>query len=350
MNIQQDISLKNLTTMQLGGVARQVVEVKTRADVAEAVRYAREHNLQWYVLGGGSNTLAHDEGFDGLVILNRISGFEIVDDVDEAADVVNIVVGAGETWDDFVRRAVEMGLSGVECLSAIPGTVGAAPVQNIGAYGQEVASTIVSVNAYDARDNEFTTIDNIECEFAYRHSIFRGRWAGRYIITSVKFKLSRRELQPPFYAAIQRYLDEHDIGEHSPQTLRDVVMKIRFDKLPDPQKRPNTGSFFKNAIIPAGKLDELQRVYPDMPHYNMPHDMYKIPTGWLIDKCGLKGSLHHGMRVHDKNALVLINESARSYNDLAQARQEIITAVNQKFGIVIEQEPLEISNKSFEKA
>ena len=157
---------------------------------------------------------------------------------------MTIVAGAGEVWDDFVQRTVEMNLSGVECLSAIPGTVGAAPVQNIGAYGQEAASTIVSVNAYDTRDNQFVTISNAECDFAYRHSIFRGRWAGRYIITSVTFNLSRYQSQPPFYAAIQRYLDEHDIHDYSPQTLREVVMKIRFDKLPDPKARPNTGSFF----------------------------------------------------------------------------------------------------------
>ena len=158
MNIQQDISLKKLTTMQLGGVARQVVEARTRADIAEAVRYAHEHNLDIYVLGGGSNTLAHDEGFDGLIILNRIPGFEVVDETD---DLVTIVAGAGEVWDDFVRRTVEMNLSGVECLSAIPGTVGAAPVQNIGAYGQEAASTIVS---FFRLPGSFNDLDQIVCK------------------------------------------------------------------------------------------------------------------------------------------------------------------------------------------
>lgn len=340
MNIQHDVSLKKLTTMQLGGTAKNVVEVRSRADVAEAVRYANENSMKWYALGGGSNTLAHDGEYDGLIILNKIPGFEILED--QSGDDVVISVGAGEIWDDFVRRTVDMGLSGVECLSAIPGTVGAAPVQNIGAYGQEAASTVVSVNAYDTKENIFTTIENKDCHFSYRYSIFRGSEAERYIITSVTFSLTHDVLQPPFYAGIQRYLDAHNIHDYSPQTLRNVVMKIRFDKLPDPKKLPNTGSFFKNAVVPLDVANRIIAEFPDAPHYDMPDDMVKIPTGWLIEQTGLRGTTRHGMHIHDKNALVLINESAASYGDLAKARQEIIDAVKKKFAITIDQEPLEI--------
>ena len=342
MDIQHNISLAKLTTMQLGGAARQLIAVHSRAEVAEAIRYAHEHDLAWYVLGGGSNTLAHDEGFDGIVILNQIKGFEVLNE-DEFG--VTIAVGAGENWDEFVRQTVQRDLSGVECLSAIPGTVGAAPVQNIGAYGQEVATTIVSVNAYDTRENAFVTLTNAECEFAYRHSIFRGREAGRYIITSVIFRLNHQPTQPPFYAAIQRYIDEHNIDEYTPQVLRNIVTRIRADKLPDPAQHPHPGSFFKNAIISAAQLDKLLQSHPNAPHYDMLDGTYKVPTGWLIEQSGLKGSLRHGIRIHDKNALVLINESASSYSDLAAARQEIIDAVGRTFGIVIHQEPLEIPSK-----
>ena len=339
MEIHTNIPLKNYTTMHLGGNARFMIDAHTVDEVKAVCERAKSQGLKLFILGGGSNTIVPDEGFDGLVIRNRIMGFEVTSDT--PSEVV-IRVGAGESWDTTVQRCVEMHLGGIECLSGIPGTAGAAPVQNIGAYGQEVAETITSVEAYDITEDRMVSLSNEDCHFSYRHSIFRGESQGRYIITAVTFRLYRAMPQPPFYNAIQDYLDTHSITLYTPQVLRDTVLAIRTDKLPDPVARPNAGSFFKNAIVEDWQLRDLQRDYPDIPSYDMSDGKFKIPSGWLIEQAGFKGELLHGMRVHDKNALVLINESATSYADLASARDEIIGKVRDTFRIIIEQEPLEM--------
>lgn len=339
MDIHTDIPLKNYVTMRLGGNARFMTDIHSSAEIAQIVQKAAAQNLRMYVLGGGSNTVVRDEGFDGLVLRNRIPGFEVV--ADTASDTT-IKIGAGEDWDSVVKRTVDMNLIGIECLSAIPGTAGAAPVQNIGAYGQEVAETLVSLEAYDIQDGQHVTLTNEQCGFSYRHSIFRGEFAGRYIITSITLRLYKAAPQPPFYKAVQDYLDTNNVTLYTAKALRDAVMAIRKEKLPDPKERPNNGSFFKNAIVEGWQLSDLRADYPDIPTYDMPDGRFKVPTGWLIEQAGLKGQLLHGMRVHDKNALVLINESAASYADLAAARDEIIGSVRDKFRIIIEQEPLEM--------
>ena len=339
MDIHTDIPLKNYVTMRLGGNARFMTDIHSSAEVAQIVQKAAAQNLHMYVLGGGSNTVVRDEGFDGLVLRNRIPGFEVV--ADTASDTT-IKIGAGEDWDSVVKRTVDMNLIGIECLSAIPGTAGAAPVQNIGAYGQEVAETLISLEAYDIQDGQHVTLTNEQCGFSYRHSIFRGESAGRYIITTITLRLYKAAPQPPFYRAVQDYLDTNNVTLYTAKALRDAVMAIRKDKLPDPKERPNNGSFFKNAIVEDWQLSDLRAKYPDVPSYDMPDGRFKVPTGWLIEQTGLKGQLLHGMRVHDKNALVLINESAASYADLAAARDEIIGAVRDMFRIIIEQEPLEM--------
>ena len=339
MDIHTDIPLKNYVTMRLGGNARFMTDIHSSAEVAQIVQKAVAQNLRMYVLGGGSNTVVRDEGFDGLVLRNRIPGFEVV--ADTASDTT-IKIGAGENWDSVVKRTVDMNLIGIECLPAIPGTAGAAPVQNIGAYGQEVAETLISLEAYDIQDGQHVTLTNEQCGFSYRHSIFRGESAGRYIITSITLRLYKAAPQPPFYRAVQDYLDTNNVTLYTAKALRDAVMAIRKDKLPDPKERPNNGSFFKNAIVEDWQLSDLRAEYPDVPTYDMPDGRFKVPTGWLIEQTGLKGQLLHGIRVHDKNALVLINESAASYADLAAARDEIIGAVRDMFRIIIEQEPLEM--------
>ncbi len=339
MDIHTNIPLKNYVTMRIGGNARFMADIHSAGEISEIVARANQQNLPIYILGGGSNTIVHDEGFDGLVLRNRIPGFEAV--ADTASDAT-LKIGAGEDWDSVVARTVDMNLIGIECLSAIPGTAGAAPVQNIGAYGQEVAETLVSLEAYDRQAGQIVTLTNEQCGFSYRHSIFRGEYAGRYIITSITLRLFKAAPQPPFYKAVQDYLDANTITIYTPKVLREAVSAIRKDKLPDPKERPNNGSFFKNAIVEGWQLNDLRAEYPDMPTYDMPDGRFKVPTGWLIEQAGLKGQLLHGMRVHDKNALVLINESATGYKDLAAARDEIIGAVRDKFRIVIEQEPLEM--------
>jgi UDP-N-acetylmuramate dehydrogenase len=339
MDIHTNIPLKNYTTMKLGGNARFMTEVHTRDEVAEICKNAKSQGLSIFVLGGGSNIIVPDDGFNGIVIRNRIPGFEIVHD---EAGQSTICIGAGENWDETVKRTVAMNLSGIEALSAIPGTTGAAPVQNIGAYGQEIADVLISLEAYDITNDAFVVLEALDCGFSYRHSIFRGDAAGRYVITSLTLRLYKSAPQPPFYEAVQDYFDSNNITLYTPQAVRDAVIQIRTEKLPDPKLLPNAGSFFKNAIIEDWQLTDLQKQYPDMPFYDMSDGHYKIPTGWLIEQTGLKGKTLHGMKVHDKNALVLINESAKSYADLASARTEIMGAVRDQFRITIEQEPLEI--------
>lgn len=339
MDIHTNIPLKNYTTMRLGGNARFMTDAHTPQDIADICKNAKTQNLPLFILGGGSNVIAHDEGFDGIVVRMRISGFEIIA---ESSSDTTIKIGAGEIWDDVVKRTVGKNLTGIEAMSAIPGTAGAAPVQNVGAYGQEIADTLISLEAYDTDTEQFVTLQSADCGFSYRNSIFRSTQSGRYIITSITIRLFKTAPQPPFYAAVETYLAEHNITLFTPQVIRDAVIAIRADKLPDPKVTPNTGSFFKNAIIDDWQLDELRTTYPDIPSYDMSDGHFKIPTGWLIEHAGLKGKTLHGMRVHDKNALVLINESAASYQNLADAREEIIGTVRDTFRIMIEQEPLEI--------
>lgn len=339
MDVHTNIPLKNYTTMRLGGPARFMTDVHTPEEVAEVCRNARGQNLSIFVLGGGSNVIARDEGFSGIIIHNKIPGFEILSD---DASHTTIKIGAGENWDSVVKRTVDMNLSGVEAMSAIPGTAGAAPVQNVGAYGQEIADTLQSLEAYDIENDQFVTLEAVDCGFSYRNSIFRSSAAGRYVILNITLQLYKSSPKPPFYAALQKYFEEHGITIYTPQIVRDAVIAIRKDKLPDPSVVANTGSFFKNALVEKWQYDDLKKTYPDMPSYDMPDGRYKIPTGWLIEQAGLKGQILHGMRVHDKNCLVLINESANNYQDLAAAREEIKGAVRDKFRITIEQEPLEL--------
>jgi len=340
MEVHTNIPLKNHTTMKLGGPARFMVEVRTVDEVIAVHRNARSKNLPIFILGGGSNVIASDAGFNGIVIRIRIPGFEVIAD---DLNTTTIKIGAGENWDNVVKQTVDLNLSGIEAMSMIPGTSGAAPVQNVGAYGQEIADTLVSLEAYDSQTDAMVVLENSACGFAYRDSIFRGDQKGRYVITSITLKLSKTAPSPPFYDALQNYFDTHNITFFTQQTVREAVIAIRTEKLPDPIVRPNTGSFFKNAIIETWQLTELQKTYPDMKVFDMGNGTSKIPTGWLIEQAGLKGQLLHGMRVHDKNALVLINESATGYADLALARDEIIGAVRDKFRIQIQQEPLELS-------
>jgi UDP-N-acetylmuramate dehydrogenase len=339
MDIHTNIPLKNYTTMRLGGNARFMTDVRSVEDVATICQNAAAQQLPIFILGGGSNVIVRDEGFNGIIVRNRIPGFEIIADTPSET---TLKIGAGENWDEVVKRTVDMNLTGIEAMSAIPGTAGAAPVQNVGAYGQEIADTLLSLDAYDTQTQQLVTLQANDCGFSYRHSIFRGDQAGRYIITSITIKLYKAAPQPPFYAAVQSYFDAHGVTLYTAQAIRDAVIAIRADKLPDPAVTPNTGSFFKNAIIEDWQLDELRKTYPDIPTYDMPDGRFKVPTGWLIEQTGLKGQLLHGMRVHDKNALVLINESATSYDDLAEAREEIIGKVRDTFRILIEQEPLEL--------
>lgn len=339
MKITENVAISSLTTMRLGGDARFLVDIFSETEIQEAFEFVREQGLPYWLLGAGANTIGHDDGFDGVLIRNCIKGI--------SQDGDTFTAYGGEIWDDFVKYTAERGYTGIEAMSAIPGTVGAAPVQNIGAYGQEVSQTIESVKAYDIQDQKVVTFSRDEMNFSYRKSIFNsGDTAGKYLIISATFVLKKGDTPQPFYRSLQNYIDENNITDFSPASIRECVMAIRAAKLPDPKEEASAGSFFKNVYLSDSEADIAESrdipVYrkslPDGTHEN------KVSSGWLIENAGLKGQTFHGFRVSEKAALILINDSATSYADLEAARQEIADAVRAKFGIDIAQEPVEIGH------
>jgi len=335
MQIKTNVPLKDYSTMRLGGIADALTTVTTKEELAEAIQWANERSKPYLMLGGGSNII-FSNGYKGLVIINALHELATLSEDDES---VVMRIGAGENWDDIVARTVAQGLSGIEKLSAIPGTAGATPVQNVGAYGAEIADVLTELEAYDTRTKQFATLTNKDCRFSYRNSIFKSTTDRHYVITSITVRLSKRYPEPPFYDALQAYLDRHHVTEYSPAALRGAVVAIRAQNLPDPQIIANTGSFFKNPIVTPGKLTELQQTRPDMPFYEMKDGSIKLLAGWLIDQTGLKGYRSHGMKIYENNALVFVNESANGYADLAAFRQEIVDKVHAAFGVTLEQEP-----------
>lgn len=324
--------------MGLGGVAAYLTDVHSREEVAEAVSWAKSHELPIIIIGGGSNIVWRDEGFPGLVLVNKIKQFEIR----ETADGADVLIGAGEDWDNIVERCVDAGLTGIEALSLIPGTAGATPVQNVGAYGQEISDTLVSVEAFDTQLNDFVSIANADCGFGYRTSRFKTVDRGRFYITSLHLKLRKGSPKPPFYAAVQTYFDEHDIKDFTPSALREAVVAIRTKKLPDPAVVHNTGSFFANPIIEKTAFQKLQQAYADIPHWQTnDQNEVKIPAAWLLEQAGLK-DVHDdetGMATWPTQPLVLVNEHAKSTADLLAFKQKIIDVVQTKFNVPLRQEP-----------
>ena len=353
LKIEENVMIKNLVTMRIGGPAKFVITVTEKEDIPEAYKFAKERNLPVWVLGGGANTFSKDEGFEGVIILDRIMGISQIETPageEEKEGVAYFKAYGGERWDDLVTFVSERGYSGIEAMAGIPGTAGAAPVQNIGAYGQEVTQVIVSVEAYDTKLEEFVVVPASEMKMSYRKSIFNsGENVGRYFIYSTTIRVEKGQLNPPFYRSLQAYVDEHGETDFSPLNIARMVKEVRNSKLPDPDKIASAGSFFKNVYLTDEEADEAEargiqvwrnakEVGPDSPEKRT----NLVNSGWLIEEAGLKGKVFHGMKVSDKAALILINESAESYADLAAAREEIAKIVFDKFGFKIEQEPDEI--------
>ena len=338
MNIRENVPISTLTTMRLGGAASYVIDIDKVEDLSQAYAFAKEKNLPVYVLGSGSNIIGRDGGFNGVILVCKLTGMGILRE--EKDEVVQLYSYSGELLDDFVTYGTEMGYSGMEALSAIPGTVGAAPVQNVGAYGQDISQSLVEVEVFDTKTGEIKTLPKDQLELSYRHSIFNhGELVGRYFITKVVVELHKGHLTPPFYNSLQAYIDEHSIIDFSPDSIRQCVRAVRESKLPDPELIASSGSFFKNVYLSPEEAAGAEAA--GIPVW----DGGKVPSGWLIEHAGLKGQEFHGMRVSDKAALVLINESAKSYADLAAARAEIIKIVKDKFGFTLEQEPMELGDE-----
>lgn len=324
--------------MGLGGTASYYCEVTARQDVSEAVDWAKTNNLPMLMVGGGSNIVWRDEGFPGLIIVNRIAGFTTYDE-DELNTYVTI--GAGENWDSVVARTVELGLSGIEALSIIPGTAGATPVQNVGAYGQEISDTLATLEAFDSQSNSFVTLRGSECGFSYRTSRFKTNDRGRYIILSLTLHLFRTNPMPPFYPAVQAYFDANGITSYTPATVREAVVAIRSAKLPDPAVVHNNGSFFANPIVDTAILTQLRADHGDLPNWPLEDGRVKISAAWLIERAGFKGyqDTETGMATWPAQPLVLVNEHAKTTADLLAFKQKIVSTVQERFGILLEQEP-----------
>lgn len=337
MNVVENVSLRDYSAMRLGGKARFFGEAYSENDLKKLTTWAKKQNLPIIVIGEGSNIVWRDEGFKGLIIANRVLGREVLGDEQHST---TIRVGAGENWDEIVEWTVKMNLSGIEFLSAIPGRAGAAPVQNIGAYGAEIAQTLVELNAFDTQTGEFVKIKNKLCGFAYRTSRFKTVDKSRFIITSITLKLSKTPPTPPFYESLEQYLSDHKIRDYTPRTIRKAVIAIRAIKLPSPAKVANNGSFFTNPIIAKDEFEKLQKRYPDIKGWPQGNKV-KVTAGWLVEQAGFKG-VHDeqtGMATWPAQALVLVNEHAKNTADLLAFKQKIQSKVHQMFGIVLEQEP-----------
>ena len=330
MIIRENVLISSLSTMRIGGAARFVFELEEENDIVLACKKMSELGLsQYYFLGHGANTFATDEEFDGAIIINKYSEIKSEKLTD---NTFRFTVGGGLKWDDFVDATTELGLTGVECLAGIPGSVGAAPVQNIGAYGQEAKDVISRVFVFDFEKNEFKWLSAADCDFSYRRSIFNGKERGRYFIVKVEFVLRKGETRGELYGSLQKYLDENEIKTREPKILAAAVRAVRDTKLPDPEKIASSGSFFKNIYVAENEIDELDR-------RGIPHHGNKVNTGWLIEQSGIKGRDFYGFKISDKAALVLINESGKSYADMQKAALEISHIVEEKFGFKLEQEP-----------
>lgn len=323
------------TTMRVGGPSDYFVEAKTQVQAKEACEWAVGEKLPIFVLGEGSNIVVGDHSLHMLVLKMGIRG---VEKVAEDAHSITLEIGAGEHWDDVVLRSVKLGLSGIEAMSMIPGTAGAAPVQNAGAYGQEIADTLVSVTALDLQGMRFAAIPKADCGFEYRTSMFKTEAAGRYVITSITLKLSKRPPAEPTYESLKRYFSEKGITHPDLEQIRDGVMAVRSRILPDPSVVPNTGSFFKNPIVGREKLADLEKIYHDVPSYKY-GDQYKLAAGWIVEQCGFKGTEHFGFVMWPNHALVITNPNRGAYGDLMRLVDLITDAVQKKFGLALEPEP-----------
>lgn len=332
--IQKNISLKAFNTFGIDVNSKYFISVKTKEELIDVLSNKEHLNTKKLILGGGSNLLLLND-FEGLVIKIEIGGFAVVH---EDENEVNIQVGAGVMWHDLVLNSIDNGWAGLENLSLIPGTVGAAPMQNIGAYGVEIKDTFLSLSALNIASGKIETFDAERCAFGYRESYFKHEGKNRYVILDVCFKLSKKPVFKVEYGAIKDILAANNIKELSLKAISDAVIEIRQSKLPDPKKIGNSGSFFKNPEIPIKQYNKLLEHFPNMPSYKINDDIVKVPAGWLIEQAGWKGYKRGNIGVHEKQALVLVNYGGGKGSEIKTLSFDIQNSVFKKFGISINPE------------
>lgn len=295
---------------------------------------AKRNKSKILILGGGSNIL-FTKDFKGFVIKNEIKGFKITN---RNNNNVYVKVGAGEIWHEFVIKCIDLGFAGVENLSLIPGSVGASPMQNIGAYGVEVKDLFFELEAYNIETRELKVFSKEECEFGYRDSIFKNKLKDKYIILSVTFKLDLIHKINSSYGAIKDELKKNGVINPTIKDVSDAVIKIRSRKLPNPNKIGNAGSFFKNPIVDIEILCDIKKKYNKIPYYSISEKKFKLAAGWLIEQAGWKGKKFENYGVHKKQALVLVNYSDAEGLDILKLSNQIIKDVKEKFGVILERE------------
>jgi len=343
MILREQVRLAPLTTLGVGGPAQYFVEATTVAEVREGLEFAKDRNLPEFVLGGGSNVVVADEGFAGLVLKISLRGIESHNHVKFRF----YRVAAGEEWDPFVARAVEEGCAGVECLSGIPGTVGGTPVQNVGAYGQDVSETIVGVKTINRHSLEVVDFNPVQCAFGYRSSMFHSTAEQRYVILSVEFRLRRDGAPTLTYPDVRRALGS--VAEPSLRQVRDAVLGIRRSKSmvldPDDENSHSAGSFFKNPIVTQRKYDTIaekaQLRNLAMPSYPAGDGWRKLPAGWLVEHAGFaKGYTRGAVGISSRHSLAIVNRGGATAADIVALKDDIQARVRNEFGIELEPEPV----------
>lgn len=333
LNVQSHVSLKPYNTFRIDADARYLVEINHTDDIDTLLRVTDFVGIPKLILGGGSNVLlCHD--FDGLVLKMNIQGIDVIREDD---DHVYLTVGAGINWHELVVFCVKQKFAGMENLALIPGTVGAAPMQNIGAYGVELEQVFDSLTAVHLLTGEKRTFSHTDCQFGYRESIFKRDLKGQFIITSVTFRLDKRPTFHTRYGAIQETLTDMGVSHDalSIKAISEAVIHIRRSKLPDPAQIGNAGSFFKNPEVPKVQFDALKAQFDTLPGYPIGDDVVKIPAGWLIEQAGWKGYRAGDVGVHTKQALVLVNYGDATGQELLTLAGQIQDSVQEKFGVTI---------------
>lgn len=332
--LQYDVSLKPYNTLAIDVKAKYFVNAQNLEQIQQALSFAKAQGLEVLLLGGGSN-LVLTQDIPYLVLHIATEGIHLLSEDELQAKVE---VQAGENWHAFVQWSLAQGWSGLENLSLIPGTVGAAPVQNIGAYGVEVKDFLHSLTALDLQTGKILDFTNAQCHFAYRESYFK-QHLGRYLILSVRFTLNKHPKLQLEYGPIRQQLTEEGITEPTPKQVAAAVCTIRQSKLPNPTELANTGSFFKNPQISIAQAHSLKQRYPDLVSYNIGNDQVKLAAGWMIEKAGWKGYRQGDAGVHAKQALVLVNYGNASGKDILQLAQQIQQDIRDKFQVSLEIEP-----------
>lgn len=331
--IIENYSLKEFNTFGINANSKYFLEANSIDDLRKGIAFFREKMVPLFILGGGSNILLTDD-FEGLTVKISLKGIEIK----EESDFYLVKAQAGENWHDLVIHLVNKNIGGLENLSLIPGTVGAAPIQNIGAYGVEIKEYIESVEALEIESGNIRTFPNEDCDFDYRYSTFKGPLKGDYIITCINLILPKQHNLNTSYGAIKSTLEDKGITAPTIKDVSDAVIEIRQSKLPDPSKIGNSGSFFKNPIIHHDQFQELKKEYPDIVGYSQDNNLVKVAAGWLIENAGWKGKKIGNTGTHEKQALVLVNHGNATGEEIFMHSVLIIHSVEDKFGIKLERE------------